>query len=63
MTIAIIIIGVLVIAYLLYLGTRKRRAEHEREREQLHGKAEDHRQMAGRHEQQAEELEQAADEV
>ena len=63
MTIAIIIAAVLVIGYLLYLGTNRRRAKHEAERDQLQGKAEDHRQMASRHEEQAEELEQAAEEV
>jgi hypothetical protein len=63
MTIAIIVVAVLVIGYLLYLGTNRRRVQQEEERDQLQGKAEDHRVMASRHEQQAEELEQAAEEV
>ncbi|MGZ5335344.1 MAG: hypothetical protein ACXWZ6_07855 [Solirubrobacterales bacterium] len=64
MTILLIIIGVLVIAGLLYLGRRRPdRMRHERavERENLEAEARGHSSMAGDHEQKAGELREAAE--
>jgi hypothetical protein len=64
MTVLIIIVAVLVVAYLLYLGNRardRRRLEAARRREKLGAEAEGHRSMAGQHEQEAEELREAAE--
>jgi hypothetical protein len=60
----LLIAGVLVIAFLLYLGNRareRRRAEVERERHKALEQAEGHRSMATDHEHKAEELREAAE--
>jgi hypothetical protein len=64
MTVLIIIVAVLVIAYLLYLGNRvreRRRLEAAQERERLGTEAAGHRSMADQHESKAGELQEAAD--
>mgnify|MGYP006347792503 CR=1 FL=1 len=53
MTILIIIVAVLVIAYLLYVGNRRRQVEAARKREKLGAEAEGHRSMASSHEEKA----------
>ena len=66
MTIVLIVAGVLVLAYLLYLGNRsrqERRLEAERERAALEQQAEGHRSMAADHEAKAEELREEAERV
>ena len=64
MTILLIIIGVLVIAGLLYLGRRRserQRRERAVEREKLEAEARGHRSMSEDHDQKAGELREAAE--
>jgi uncharacterized protein HemX len=61
MTVLIIIVAVLVIAYLLYLGNKRRQVESARKREKLGAEAEGHRSMASTHEEKAAELSEAAE--
>jgi hypothetical protein len=61
MTILIIIVAVLVIAYLLYLGNRRRQVEAARKREKLGAEAEGHRSIASSHQEKAAELSEAAE--
>lgn len=64
MTVLIIIVAVLAVAFLLYLGNQareRRQLEEARKREKLGAEAEGHRSMAGQHEEKAEELREAAE--
>ena len=61
MTVLIIIVAVLVIAYLLYLGNKRRQVTAARNREKLGAQAEGHRSMASTHQEKASELSEAAE--
>ena len=56
MEIILIIVGVLIIAYLLYLGNRRRQVKEAERREALGAQAEGHRSIASEHDRKASEL-------